>query len=162
MALGAGPTHAVYFSVYEFSKLALTDRFGPNNPAAHAASGVLATVASDAVFTPMDTVKQQLQVTSSPYTGVGHGIHTVLRDEGLGAFFGSYRTTVIMNAPYTAVHFATYEAAKRMLGDMAADEESLAVHTTAGAAAGALAEAVTTPLDVVKMQLQCQVRILCA
>ncbi|OEL29571.1 Mitoferrin [Dichanthelium oligosanthes] len=156
MALGAGPAHAVYFSVYEFAKSALTDRFGPNNPAAHAASGVLATVASDAVFTPMDTVKQRLQLTTSPYTGVGHCIRTVLRDEGLSAFFVSYRTTVVMNAPYTAVHFATYEAAKRMLGDMAADEESLAVHATAGAAAGALAAAVTTPLDVVKTQLQCQ------
>ncbi|TKV96636.1 hypothetical protein SEVIR_9G441600v4 [Setaria viridis] len=156
MALGAGPAHAVYFSVYEFAKSALTDRLGPNNPAAHAASGVLATIASDAVFTPMDTVKQRLQLTSSPYTGVGHCIRTVLRDEGPGAFFVSYRTTVIMNAPYTAVHFATYEAAKRMLGDMAADEESLAVHATAGAAAGALAAAVTTPFDVVKTQLQCQ------
>lgn len=156
MALGAGPAHAVYFSVYEFAKSALTDRLGPNNPAAHAASGVVATVASDAVFTPMDTVKQRLQLTSSPYTGVGHCIRTVLRDEGPGAFFVSYRTTVVMNAPYTAVHFATYEAAKRMLGDMAAEEESLAVHATAGAAAGALAAAVTTPLDVAKTQLQCQ------
>ncbi|KAJ1297562.1 hypothetical protein BS78_01G386200 [Paspalum vaginatum] len=159
MALGAGPAHAVYFSVYEFAKSALTERLGPNNPAAHAASGVLATVASDAVFTPMDTVKQRLQLTSSPYTGVGHCIRTVLRDEGASAFFVSYRTTVVMNAPYTAVHFATYEAAKRMLGDLAADEESLAVHATAGAAAGALAAAVTTPLDVVKTQLQCQFKL---
>lgn len=162
MALGAGPAHAVYFSVYELAKSSLTDRLGPNNPVAHAGSGVVATVASDAVFTPMDTVKQRLQLTSSPYTGVSHCVRTVLRDEGLGAFFASYRTTVVMNAPYTAVHFATYEAAKRMLGDLAAaDEESLAVHATAGAAAGALAAAITTPLDVVKTQLQCQVRILC-
>jgi solute carrier family 25 (mitochondrial iron transporter), member 28/37 len=160
MALGAGPAHAVYFSVYELAKSALTDRLGPNNPVAHAGSGVLATVASDAVFTPMDTVKQRLQLTSSPYTGVAHCIRTVMRDEGPGAFFASYRTTVVMNAPYTAVHFATYEAAKRLLGDLTADEESLAVHATAGAAAGALAAAVTTPLDVVKTQLQCQVRTL--
>uniref|UniRef100_A0A453I9Y7 Mitochondrial carrier protein n=1 Tax=Aegilops tauschii subsp. strangulata TaxID=200361 RepID=A0A453I9Y7_AEGTS len=160
MALGAGPAHAVYFSVYEFAKSRLSDRFGPNNPAAHASSGVLATIASDAVFTPMDTVKQRLQLTSSPYTGVAHCVRTVFRDEGLRAFFVSYRTTVLMNAPYTAVHFSTYEAAKRVLGDMAADEESLAVHATAGAAAGALAAALTTPLDVVKTQLQCQVRIL--
>ncbi|KAE8795939.1 mitoferrin [Hordeum vulgare] len=159
MALGAGPAHAVYFSVYEFAKSRLTDRFGPNNPAAHASSGVLATIASDAVFTPMDTVKQRLQLTSSPYSGVAHCVRTVFRDEGLRAFFVSYRTTVLMNAPYTAVHFSTYEAAKRVLGDMAADEESLAVHATAGAAAGALAAALTTPLDVVKTQLQCQVRI---
>uniref|UniRef100_A0A0D9VSZ9 Mitochondrial carrier protein n=1 Tax=Leersia perrieri TaxID=77586 RepID=A0A0D9VSZ9_9ORYZ len=156
MALGAGPAHAVYFSVYEFAKSRLSERLGQNNPAAHASSGVLATIASDAVFTPMDTVKQRLQLTSSPYTGVSHCVRTVLRDEGARAFFASYRTTVVMNAPYTAVHFATYEAAKRMLGDMAANEESLAVHATAGAAAGALAAAVTTPLDVVKTQLQCQ------
>lgn len=156
MALGAGPAHAVYFSVYEFAKSRLSDRLGPNNPVAHASSGVLATVASDAVFTPMDTVKQRLQLTSSPYTGVSHCVRTVFRDEGLRAFFVSYRTTVLMNAPYTAVHFSTYEAAKRMLGDLAADEESLAVHATAGAAAGALAAAITTPLDVVKTQLQCQ------
>jgi solute carrier family 25 iron transporter 28/37 len=161
MALGAGPAHAVYFSVYEFAKSRLSDRLGPNNPAAHASSGVLATIASDAVFTPMDTVKQRLQLTSSPYTGVAHCVRTVFREEGLRAFFVSYRTTVLMNAPYTAVHFSTYEAAKRVLGDMAADEESLAVHATAGAAAGALAAALTTPLDVVKTQLQCQVRILC-
>jgi len=37
------------------------------------------------------------------------------------------------------------------------DDERLVVHATAGAAAGALAAAVTTPLDVVKTQLQCQV-----
>jgi solute carrier family 25 iron transporter 28/37 len=129
--------------------------------ATHAHGYGLATVASDAVFTPMDTVKQRLQLTSSPYTGVSHCVRTVFRDEGLRAFFVSYRTTVLMNAPYTAVHFSTYEAAKRVLGDMAADEDSLAVHATAGAAAGALAAALTTPLDVVKTQLQCQVRILC-
>jgi solute carrier family 25 iron transporter 28/37 len=37
------------------------------------------------------------------------------------------------------------------------DEEHLLVHVTAGGAAGALASAVTTPLDVVKTRLQCQV-----
>jgi solute carrier family 25 iron transporter 28/37 len=36
------------------------------------------------------------------------------------------------------------------------DEEHLLVHVTAGGAAGALASAVTTPLDVVKTRLQCQ------
>ncbi|URE42812.1 Mitochondrial carrier protein [Musa troglodytarum] len=158
MSLGAGPAHAVYFSVYEISKKSLS-RDNPNNPVAHAASGVLATVASDAVFTPMDTVKQRLQLKSSPYKGVADCISRVLREEGIRAFFASYRTTVVMNAPYTAVHFATYEAAKRGLMEVSpedASDERLVVHATAGAAAGALAAAVTTPLDVVKTQLQCQ------
>ncbi|KAE8697689.1 laccase-3-like [Hibiscus syriacus] len=74
----------------------------------------------------------------------------VVTEEGIGAFYASYRTTAIMNAPFTAVHFATYEAAKRELMDMppnTVNNERLIVHATAGAGAGALATAVTTPLD---------------
>ncbi|KAG2690966.1 hypothetical protein I3760_09G215100 [Carya illinoinensis] len=158
MGLGAGPAHAVYFSVYEFCKEAFSGG-NPNNSAAHAVSGVFATVASDAVITPMDMVKQRLQLKSSPYKGVADCVKRVLMEEGIGAFYASYRTTVVMNAPFTAVHFSTYEAAKRGLMEISpenAEDERLVVHATAGAAAGALAAALTTPLDVVKTQLQCQ------
>ncbi|GAB4860251.1 hypothetical protein Ancab_011731 [Ancistrocladus abbreviatus] len=162
MGLGAGPAHAVYFSVYEFCKKAFSGG-NPNNHLAHAVSGVCATVTSDAVFTPMDMVKQRLQLSGGSgggaYRGVWDCVKRVLKEEGFGAFYASYRTTVIMNAPFTAVHFATYEAAKRGLSEISpesASDESLIVHATAGAAAGALAAVVTTPLDVVKTQLQCQ------
>ncbi|KAK2643207.1 hypothetical protein Ddye_024970 [Dipteronia dyeriana] len=159
MGLGAGPAHAVYFSVYEASKKFLSGG-NPNNSAAHAVSGVFATVSSDAVFTPMDMVKQRLQLgNNSTYTGVRDCIKKVLREEGFGAFYASYRTTVLMNAPFTAVHFTTYEATKRGLSEISpeiAGDESLIVHATAGAVAGASAAVITTPLDVVKTQLQCQ------
>ncbi|CAA7392865.1 unnamed protein product [Spirodela intermedia] len=160
MALGAGPAHAVYFSVYEVSKEFLLAKGSPSGGAvAHAAAGVAATVASDAVFTPMDTVKQRLQLKNSPYRGVADCVGRIVREEGFRGLYASYRTTVLMNAPFTAVHFATYEAAKRGLSELSpqsAGDERLVVHATAGAAAGALAAAVTTPLDVAKTQLQCQ------
>ncbi|KAK6125991.1 hypothetical protein DH2020_040299 [Rehmannia glutinosa] len=159
MGLGAGPAHAVYFSVYESCKKKLSPG-NPNNSVAHAASGVCATVASDAVITPMDVVKQRLQLEGSSYKGVCDCVRRVFMEEGFGAFYASYRTTVVMNAPFTAVHFATYEAAKRGLmkvsPESGSDDETLLVHATAGAVAGALAAALTTPLDVVKTQLQCQ------
>ncbi|GLU02589.1 hypothetical protein SLE2022_198340 [Rubroshorea leprosula] len=159
MALGAGPAHAVYFSVYEMCKKYFSGG-NPDNSLAHAVSGVFATVASDSVFTPMDMVKQRLQLgNSTNYRGVWDCTKTVFRQEGIRAFYASYRTTVLMNAPFTAVHFATYEASKRALMEISpesANDDRLIVHATAGAAAGALAAAVTTPLDVVKTQLQCQ------
>ncbi|KAG8371520.1 hypothetical protein BUALT_Bualt13G0096100 [Buddleja alternifolia] len=158
MGIGAGPAHAVYFSVYELCKKSFSCG-NPKNPAAHAAAGVCATVASDAVLTPMDMVKQRLQLSSSPYNGVWDCVRRVLREDGIRGFYASYRTTVLMNAPYTAVHFATYEAAKRGLMEVSPEsvaDERLVVHATAGALAGALAAALTTPLDVVKTQLQCQ------
>ncbi|KAL1370192.1 hypothetical protein HN51_000488 [Arachis hypogaea] len=160
MGLGAGPAHAVYFSFYETCKTFFS-RGNPNNSLAHAVSGVCATIVSDAVFTPMDMVKQRLQLSgANGYRGVWDCVKRVMSEEGFGAFYASYRTTVLMNAPFTAVHFVTYEAAKRGLIEVAtpesAEDERLVVHATAGAAAGALAAAVTTPLDVVKTQLQCQ------
>ncbi|CAA7037973.1 unnamed protein product [Microthlaspi erraticum] len=162
MGLGAGPAHAVYFSFYEVSKKYLSGG-NPNNSAAHAVSGVFATIASDAVFTPMDMVKQRLQIGNGTYKGVWDCIRRVTREEGFGAFYASYRTTVLMNAPFTAVHFATYEAVKRALREISPEhvgggdeEEGWLIYATAGAAAGGLAAAVTTPLDVVKTQLQCQ------
>ncbi|TYK10935.1 mitoferrin-like [Cucumis melo var. makuwa] len=158
MGLGAGPAHAVYFSVYEFAKEGFS-MGNKNNPLAHAIAGVCATVTSDAVITPMDVVKQRLQLKNSPYKGVGDCVRRILAEEGIGALYASYRTTVVMNAPYTAVYFATYEAAKRGLKEVSPgsdDDERLIVHATAGAAAGSLAAALTTPLDVVKTRLQCQ------
>ncbi|MCO5564993.1 hypothetical protein L7F22_018663 [Adiantum nelumboides] len=159
MALGACPAHAVYFSVYELCK----ERFGGNeaghHPLAHAAAGVVATIASDAVFTPMDVVKQRLQLPGKSYKGVVDCIQSIMRSEGLKAFYASYRTTVVMNAPYTATHFATYEAVKASLKEIwpeRSNEENLFMHLTAGGAAGALASIITTPLDVVKTRLQCQ------
>ncbi|KAF3448981.1 hypothetical protein FNV43_RR09705 [Rhamnella rubrinervis] len=156
MGLGAGPTHAMYFLGYEICK----KNFSGGNYAAHVVSEVFAIVASDTMFTPIDMVKQRLQLANSPYLGVWDCVKRVLREEGLGAFYASYRTTVLMNAPFTTVHFTMYEAAKRGLMKISpesANNERLVVHATAGALAGALAAFVTTPLDVVKTQLQCQV-----
>ncbi|KAL5989163.1 hypothetical protein ACLOJK_010053 [Asimina triloba] len=159
MGLGAGPAHAVYFSVYETFKQRLGGNRPGHHPLVHAASGVVATIASDAVLTPMDVVKQRLQLRHTPYAGVKDCVLRMLREEGLRAFYASYRTTVVMNAPFTAVHFATYEAAKKILSSITPDkasEENLLVHISAGGAAGTLASAVTNPLDVVKTRLQCQ------
>jgi len=85
----------------------------------------------------------------------------VMEHEGIAAFYTSYRTTLVMNVPFTAVHFATYEAAKKALGQLG-EEEGKRVRITLRrtwwrGAAGALASAATNPLDVVKTRLQCQV-----
>lgn len=160
MGLGAGPAHAVYFSVYETCKRKFGGDQPGHHPLVHAAAGVVATTASDAVFTPMDVVKQRLQLQRSPYGGVRDCVVRMVREEGIRAFYASYKTTVVMNAPFTAVHFSTYEAVKKLLIEVSlegASEEGILVHLTAGGAAGALASAITTPLDVVKTRLQCQV-----
>lgn len=64
---------------------------------------------------------------------------------------------LLMNVPYTAIHFATYESCKTYFSrekDGKEGEETLAVQLGAGGIAGGLAAAATTPFDVVKTRLQ--------
>lgn len=100
-------------------------------------------------------VKQRLQMLHSPYRGVWECARGVYRAEGLRAFYRSYSTQVAMNVPFQAVHFVAYEWAQTKLNP--ARRYSPAAHALAGAAAGALAAAATTPLDVCKTVLNTQV-----
>ena len=119
MAAAAGPAHGVYFAAYEAIKRRL-ERAMPVTceenalaaAAVYSAAGGFATVAADAISTPMDTVKQRQQLTGGCMRKTIMGM---LRCEGLGAFYASYRTTLLMNVPFTALYFTTYELAKQAL-----------------------------------------------
>eukprot|EP00983_Pelagomonas_calceolata_P130475 1161687-Pelagomonas_calceolata.AAC.6 len=54
------------------------------------------------ILTRMDT---PAQVVHSPYRGVLHCVTQVYKQEGLRAFFKSYRTTLVMNIPFITMHF---------------------------------------------------------
>lgn len=147
VAAGAGPAHAIYFGVYEYSKYCFTGMSGQrDNTVNHLVvglSGACATASSEAVFTPVDVVKQRVQVmrgqtsasaencTSRGLTGavsdflqVRHHngildcIKHILREEGVGAFYRAYKTTLVMSIPYTALHFVTYESIKEKLNNL--------------------------------------------
>ena len=60
-----------------------------HHPASTAVAGACATVVADAIFTPLDTVKQRLQIANSPYSGMLNCASRTLRDEGWQAFFRS-------------------------------------------------------------------------
>jgi hypothetical protein len=116
VAGGAGPAHAMHFAVYELAKEGLGGNRGAyrHHPAIAAFSGALATVVNELVMTPVDLVKQRLQVAHSPYKGVVDCVMSVARTEGPSAFFRAYRTSLVMSVPFQAIHFAMYEGAKKV------------------------------------------------
>lgn len=93
-----------------------------------------------------------MQIKDSAFRSVTACARTVYRTEGLTAFYISYPTTLTMSVPFTAVQFTAYESIKRVLNP--ADHYSPITHVTAGGMAGAVAAAITTPLDVAKTLLQ--------
>jgi hypothetical protein len=129
VVIGAGPAHALYFSSYEFTKASLAKMkindnvnyreyfFKKNPPLAFLTklsliaviSATSATLIHDAISNPTEVIKQRLQMYDSPYKSVMECAKKVFRQEGFSAFYRSYTTQLVMNLPYQAIHFSTYE-----------------------------------------------------
>lgn len=177
--LGAGPAHALHFATYEHIRSRVQ---GPQEgellaaaargcsqayhapichppagaaPVATALASASATVINDAVMTPADVVKQRMQVQASPYRSSLKCLLSITSREGVGALYRSYGTTLLMNVPFTAIYFTSYETGKRSLSAaLGLEQESPTNHLLSGALAGGVAAGLTTPLDVVKTRIQ--------
>lgn len=100
----------------------------------------------------MPVIKQRMQMHNSEFRSVFTCARTVFHNEGLNAFYVSYPTTLTMTVPFTAVQFTVYEYVKRLTNSR--NDYSPVSHMVSGGIAGAVAAAVTTPLDVAKTLLQ--------
>lgn len=103
---------------------------------------------------PADVVKQRLQVYNSPYKSVTSCARDIYRKEGFKAFYRSYTTQLTMNIPFQSIHFITYEWMQETTNRERKYNPS--AHMISGAVAGAVASAVTNPLDVCKTLLNTQ------
>eukprot|EP01100_Stratorugosa_tubuloviscum_P007349 TRINITY_DN3067_c0_g2_i2.p1 TRINITY_DN3067_c0_g2~~TRINITY_DN3067_c0_g2_i2.p1 ORF type:complete len:299 (+),score=131.32 TRINITY_DN3067_c0_g2_i2:94-990(+) len=157
VAAGAAPAHAIYFSTYEFFK----NQFGGfekgHHPIAVSSAGCIATILSDAVLTPMDAIKQKMQLGARSYNGLFDCVKSTYKQYNLKGFYAGYTTTLTMNIPYTAIYFTSYESLKQIITkDIKHSEHTIWHHLLAGSGAGILSAAFTNPLDVAKTRLQTQ------
>jgi solute carrier family 25 iron transporter 28/37 len=79
-----------------------------------------------------------------------------MKQEGIRAFYRSYTTQLSMNIPFQTLHFMVYEFAREKLNPSNGYDPK--THVVAGGTAGAIASAITTPLDVAKTLLNTQER----
>lgn len=156
VVMGAGPSHALYFSCYEYLKDTMIQKSTTTryHTAIYGASGCVATLLHDGIMNPAEVIKQRLQMYNTPYKSVADCMRRVYQTEGPKAFYRSYTTQLTMNIPFQSIHFMTYEVMQKMTNK---DKTyNPAAHMFSGAIAGAVAAAATTPLDVCKTLLNTQ------
>ncbi|XP_025262366.1 mitoferrin-2 isoform X2 [Camponotus floridanus] len=151
---GAGPAHALYFSCYECLKEKFKSTRSQFNHLVYGAAGCVATILHDGVMNPAEVVKQRLQMYKSPYRDVWSCVQHVYQKEGIFAFYRSYTTQLAMNVPFQSIHFISYEFVQSITNPD--HGYNPVAHIASGAAAGAIAAAATTPLDVCKTVLNTQ------
>lgn len=99
-------------------------------------------------------IKQRMQVYRTPYRSCVDCARTIMAREGWRAFYYSFGTQLVLNVPYQSLHFVVYEFVQDVM-----NPDRLYVptsHVVSGAAAGAVAAALTTPFDVCKTLLNTQ------
>lgn len=147
VAVGEVPSHALYFTSYEVVK-SLLSFYGTSGMVSQGVAGAVASILHDGFMNPIEVVKQRLQLYNSPYRGTFDCARSVYKSEGLQAFYRSYSTQLIMNVPFQMVHFVTYEYFQDKFNPTR--HYSPISHVFCGAGAGAIAAAITTPLDVAR------------
>lgn len=94
----------------------------------------------------------QIQDSSKIYKSMVDCARFVYRNEGIGAFYVSYPTTLSMTVPFTALQFLAYESILTSMNP--GRKYDPLTHCIAGAVAGGFAAGLTTPMDVIKTILQ--------
>ncbi|KAI9513266.1 S-adenosylmethionine transporter [Russula earlei] len=162
VVVGSAPGAAVFFCTYDTLKrtLPIPQNFGPIN---HMVSASMAEVAACLVRVPTEVIKTRAQTSS--YGALAKSSFAtatqVWKIDGLKGFYRGFGTTVMREIPFASLQFPMYEFFKHHLSyrlyhkpaSLRPYEASLC-----GSAAGGIAAALTTPLDVLKTRIMLDLR----
>ncbi|CAI5524863.1 unnamed protein product [Closterium sp. Naga37s-1] len=121
-------------------------------------AAALGNITSSAILVPKEVIKQRMQAGAAG--SVWQVLQQTVAGEGVAGLYSGYTAALLRNLPTNVLNFSTFEYLKMAIlhvkhSTTLRPHESMA----AGAVAGALSAALTTPLDVVKTRLMTQARV---
>ena len=151
------PAVSLFLASYDYFKLRLAPRLGEDTFLTHAGAGALAECVSGVLWTPMENIKNKLQV------GERRVWQRLIRSEGVGGLFKGYWLGLATFVPYSVTYFLVYERLKRILVPGLSKTQSKLIDPSptqtpsiflAATISGAIAGAVSNIFDVVKTRTQ--------
>lgn len=105
---------------------------------------------------PLDTVKTLLTAHPERFRGVFRTLTSITQSQGAGALYRGLSPTLVAMMPYAGLDFAIYEQLKLLYWRRHNKEANLLILLCIGAFAGAVAQTMCHPLDVLRKRLQLQ------
>jgi solute carrier family 25 S-adenosylmethionine transporter 26 len=164
-AAGSAPGAALFFATYERTKATLTTLKREHNvpvseATVHMTAASLGEVAACLVRVPTEVIKAKMQTSATKLSLVatvqatlreryGTGVLTNLT----GGLYRGYGMTLFREIPFCMIQFPLYEHGKHSWAEWQGFPTTPLQAATCGSLSGAVAGAVTTPLDVLKTRL---------
>eukprot|EP01119_Soliformovum_irregulare_P018215 TRINITY_DN5538_c0_g2_i2.p1 TRINITY_DN5538_c0_g2~~TRINITY_DN5538_c0_g2_i2.p1 ORF type:complete len:252 (-),score=43.37 TRINITY_DN5538_c0_g2_i2:857-1612(-) len=154
------PYSAVQFAAYEkYKKLLIPEGQSDLTPITRLIAGACAGVTSVVATYPLDLVRTRLSVQTADnikYTSIANSFSVIVKEEGFMALFKGLSPTIMGVAPYVGLNFMFYETLKSVVKKAKEADCSTVELLAIGGAAGAIAQTLTYPLDVLRRKMQMQ------
>ena len=123
----------------------------------HMTAASLGEVMACLVRVPTEVVKQRMQ--AGQYVSLRETVSATLKRDGPSGFYTGFGTTLLREIPFAFIQFPLYEQFKSSLGLYYQRDVESYEAAVCGSVAGAVAAAVTTPLDVLKTRLMLNTQV---
>jgi solute carrier family 25 S-adenosylmethionine transporter 26 len=159
--VGSAPGAALFFVTYDGIKrnFSSANHTPTQSAGVHMAAASLGEVAACAVRVPTEVVKQRAQAKQFPSSLAAFtSILDLRKSSGFGVMarelYRGWGITVMREVPFTVIQFPMWEGMKRWAAKRDGRETATGVQSAVfGSISGAIAAALTTPLDVLKTRM---------
>jgi len=120
--MSGGPYVGLQMSFYElFKRIYPKGEDGKPTLFWKLAGGASAGMAAQSITYPLDTIRRRMQAdgiagAAKKYNSNFHCLQTILKQEGLLAFYRGLSATIVRCIPGAAIQFASYDTLKHLLG----------------------------------------------
>jgi solute carrier family 25 S-adenosylmethionine transporter 26 len=151
----SAPAAAAFFGTYDWLKRTLSLGFPQGAPPLiHMFAAAGGDLAGSVVRVPFEVVKQNLQ--AGYYRSSVAAVKAIVAKEGVRGLYRGWGSLIAREIPFDVLEFPLYEAFKKMWSRHKGRSLDTWESALCGSAAGGIAAACTTPLDVVKTRLMTQ------
>lgn len=103
---------------------------------------------------PIEIVKQKRQVSEIQYRAIDILMHAYKSDGIFNGIYNGYGITIMRDIPFSMIQYPLWEFLNSLAKTLMNEKPSVFLAACFGSIAGAVASAITTPLDVAKTRIQ--------
>lgn len=161
---GSVPIAATFFCIYAIVKSILYELIAPGiNPDTldfctnffvNSVAASAGEMCAGLIRTPIEIVKQRRQVSEVQFRAIDILMHAYKTDGLMNGVYRGYGVTIMRDIPFSMIQYPLWELLKRLALNMTGQEPAIFTVSCFGSVAGAVAAAITCPLDVAKTRIQ--------